>query len=432
MYGDNRIEFKEKIKKDYFVQKKCTVEEVINGVVVPAPARDKYDYPQGFGKREGGCVDAKGEYIASSARRLLRYDMNYVEQLNMTGVPYVDETVCYLGPVAGYWGHILTEISCCLYYAINHRNMKWVYWDYTDPHVETIREPLMQFLELLGICKEQLIAVTKPTRFQKIIVPEVSAVTGEYYTDTFKSMYDYIRDVAINSCCIQNNKVKQYKKIYLTKTEFESSKNNQIGEESIKHIFEENGYTCVSPEKMDVISQIKLFSETEEIVAVEGTLPHNILFCKDGIKLTIINRKSGVNTYQLMINQMKNAEVTYIDSWYMLLPIYSTGPYIFSVNHNIEKYVKDRKFRVKRKDRKYQEEYYKLFWYILQYLDIYDLQDKGKQLEKVWEKDCVRDYLISRKEMQFWDVEDSKKIRNKLKELLYKSANGITLSEEDE
>ena len=94
-----------------------------------------------------------------------------------------------------------------------------------------MRKPLLEFLQLLEISEAQLIPVTEPTQFAKVIIPEVSAVAGKYYTKEFKHTFDFIRNKVQGECITHN-------KLYLTKTEFESERDNQIGEEAIKNVFE--------------------------------------------------------------------------------------------------------------------------------------------------------------------------------------------------
>lgn len=411
-YKDNKDMFADAIKRDYFVERELCVAEVADGIVVPAPSRNKADYPEGFASRIGGVVDRQGNYIDISARRLLRYKMDHVIKEDIQKVQYRNETVCYLGPIAGYWGHILTEISCCLWYAIKHPNMKWAYFDYTDPKVTLIRRPLLEFLELVGIKDSDLIPITEPTQFAKVIVPEVSAVFGEWYTKEFKNIYDFIRDRARKG-------QEEHHKIYLTKTEFEDEKNNQIGEGAIKRVFESNGWFCVAPEKLSIREQVILMANAEEIVAPEGTLPHNILFCQDHVKVTVINRKADVNRYQLLINQIREAKVTYVDCWYMLMPVYH-GPYIFSINQNFMQYAADNNILVEDDDRQYIKEYLKIFWYFLRYLQLYDMQDEGKsgQLKKVWNYDSLKAFTIARKEMEPLQKEEAEKFNMAMQEFI--------------
>ena len=412
IYEDNTEMFVEAVKRDYFVEKELRVEELVNGIVVPAPIRNKADYPEGFASRRGGVTDKQGNYIDISERRLLRYKMDHVIKEDLYKVQYKDETVCYLGPIAGYWGHILTEISCCLWYALEYPNMKWVYFDYTDPKVTLIRRPLLEFLELVGIKESDLIPITEPTQFSKVIVPEVSAVFGEWYTKEYKNIYDFIRGRVEGNCT-------SHHKIYLTKTEFDDEKNNQIGEGAIKKVFASNGWFCVAPEKISIKEQVVMMANAEEIVAPEGTLPHNILFCQDHVKVTIINRKADVNKYQMLINQLRNAKVTYVDCWHMLLPVYH-GPYIFSINQNFINYANDNNILIKINDRQYIHEYLKIFWYILRYLQLYDMEDERKvnSLKKVWNYDSLRGFITTRKEMESLNLEEADKFNTAMQEFI--------------
>jgi hypothetical protein len=86
---------------------------------------------------------------------------------------------------------------------------------------------------------------------------------------------------------------------------------------------------------------IYLIQNAEEVAAVSGTLPHNMLFAKDGQKLVILERNVVNNPCQPYINRLKDLQVTYIDA---NIPLYSVhisgGPFILAYTDLFDAYTR--------------------------------------------------------------------------------------------
>ena len=56
-----------------------------------------------------------------------------------------------------------------------------------------------------------------------------------------------------------------------------------------------NGFVIVSPEQLSLPEQIATIRLASEVACLSGTLPHTMMFARDGAKLTV---KSGVKVEQ--------------------------------------------------------------------------------------------------------------------------------------
>ena len=159
------------------------------------------------------------------------------------------------------------------------------------------------------------------------------------------------------------------------------AKEKEIGEKEIEKFFNNNGYYSISPEQLSLTEQIQFFRDSKEIVCISGTLPHNIMFADKGKNIIIINKTYKLNKHQEIINQAKNANVTYLDLHISLFPVaYGKGPFIMTINKNLQRFAQDRTYDLKIKITQRFKNIYKKIWYLVQYLKIYKFKiyDDGK------------------------------------------------------
>lgn len=52
----------------------------------------------------------------------------------------------------------------------------------------------------------------------------------------------------------------------------------------------------------------------DSVVATEGSISHNVIFCRSQTDVVILWKSNYVNGYSLVINECKNLNVTYIDA----------------------------------------------------------------------------------------------------------------------
>lgn len=76
----------------------------------------------------------------------------------------------------------------------------------------------------------------------------------------------------------------------------------------------------IAPETLPLKEQISILKGARDVVCVQGTLMHLVLFCNAGTKLTILNRCEEVVDQQAFVNQAAGINCTFVDVFHDLLP----------------------------------------------------------------------------------------------------------------
>ena len=334
-YVDNIV--KEKYEKfsniDYKIEKELKVDVILNGFVLPVK---KYYNPHKTLCGTGGVVDSRYNYVQSSA--MLGHNMadrlceSY--DFNRKNVEYINESVIYINHFIHHWGHYLLDVINRLWYILDKdvNKLKFVYI-VRENDGDYIRGNYLELLELLGIKKENLIRINKVTQFKEVIVPEASLYPGKYFTKEYKMIFDrIIENVNIGQIDLKSN-------IYCSRSQLKKAKRTEIGEEELEKIFNQNGFESVYMEKMTVREQIKVINNAKTIVAISGTIPHNLLFARNAPHVIILNKTYKLNLHQFIINQISNAKVDFIDTNISPMPIqYGKGPFIMKVTDNLKQF----------------------------------------------------------------------------------------------
>ncbi len=85
------------------------------------------------------------------------------------------------------------------------------------------------------------------------------------------------------------------KKIYLSRSKIISHRNLK-NENELENIVKKLGYEVIYPEKLSIIEQAKIFNNAEVVVGPTGAAFTNILFCKPGTKIGIIQGNTAKST----------------------------------------------------------------------------------------------------------------------------------------
>ena len=368
-------EYKEISQKDYFLDKELNVVEIEDGIILPVLKTNKYNTSKGA----GGVIDKEFNYIESSAQLAYNMKNRVYGKYNIDNekIEYNNETVIYGNFFYKHWGHFIIDIVSRLWYLLENdseNKVKVVFTTMINDESTKIDGNYREFFNLFGISDDRIILINKPTKFKKIIIPECSIYPGKYYTREYINIFEKVSNSVKRNCNIPE-------KIYLSRSRFKKAKEKEIGEKEIEKFFNNNGYYSISPEQLSLTEQIQFFRDSKEIVCISGTLPHNIMFADKGKNIIIINKTYKLNKHQEIINQAKNANVTYLDLHISLFPVaYGKGPFIMTINKNLQRFAQDRTYDLKIKITQRFKNIYKKIWYLVQYLKIYKFKiyDDGK------------------------------------------------------
>ena len=334
-----------KYVKDYYRTKPLEVLTIENGIIIPQKDADRKLYPNTW-MGLGGVVDKSGDFIRMSGIKSLFSDdlvfggkYDYREPVEES-----DETVIFMGAFQPQWGHFLIEYCTRLWYSLKNDNRyKIAYCGFACEKGE-IQKPFQDFLRLLGIEKQQLIDVRRPTRFRKIIIPEQSFLRNQYYTKEYK---DIIDTAYINIC--KDNLV-PCEKIYFSRCLFIENGNpeRERGEWEIQETFRKNGYKILFPEKLSVEEQIFYVRNCKEFAAIPSSTSDNAVFAAEATKRIYIRKAFSAVCETFQIEQMtKAAEVVFIDCYYKpykMFPLgYGGGPHFIGATREFFSYLNDNK-----------------------------------------------------------------------------------------
>lgn len=282
-----------------------------------------------FGR--GGVMDENGNYVAMSAIPL-RVDLGYpVEKAE-----YRDEKVVYCGYLIDHWGHFLIEAVTRLWYFLEGDETVDKYVFFLEEHNQReITGNYRIFLELLKIW-DKLELITEPTTYREVIVPELGIRCRESYTPKLTKVFDTVAENVVPQPDWETPK-----KIFYSRSQFKKGIPYEFGFECTDDFFRKNGYTILYPEKVPLDKMIYYIRNADVVASLSGSLPHNMLFARNGQKLEIVERLVINDDNQTDVNRLRQLQVTYIDA---NMPVYSVnfvGPVIVGYTQELERFARD-------------------------------------------------------------------------------------------
>ena len=303
--------------------------EIEQGIILP----DK--------DRLGGVVDSRFNFVSESAFQygdLTLWGGVYDVDEN---VEEIDETVIFVGHMQRHWGNFLFDCLTRMWYALAEPNPYRLAYCGVQMEENALDNPdtrYGEFMHLLGIEEDRFIDIRRPTRFLKVIIPELSAFPGTFYTHEFAVVFD--RVIAnVNRL----TSYESYDKIYLTRRQMAAC--TELGEKEIETVFRKLGYQIIAPEKLTVAEQVYIFNHCKSFASIEGTTSHNILFAQDGTEHIILRKQNYINTRQVVFDQIRHIVPEYIDIFYEPFhgfPLsHDAGPFYIGVTPPFFKWTKE-------------------------------------------------------------------------------------------
>lgn len=301
------------------------------------------------GRKESGVYDADGFLCPESV--MLRGAEYTPEKshINISKIPFVDETVLYLG--TGYlfqhFGHFLVEglaRTWALLYK-KYQNIKVVVSYETNVDMPGF---VRKFLNALGVADENIIVLHKSMRFSRVFVPR-QAINGDLYmlpvmNKVFEKIATSLNDI---------KKYKTYDKIYLSRGKMNDGRT--FGEAPIEKIFAKNGFEIIYPEKLPLEQQITLAHNCKEMAGTAGTALHLAMFMKPGGRVIQIKRNSTESdniSIQKLICDLRKLDLVWIYGSIESVPTkhFTQVPQIIGITPYLIKFFDDNKYKYTKKD----------------------------------------------------------------------------------
>lgn len=283
-----------------------------------------------FGK--GGVVDERGDYVPLSAiegRVQFSYPVETPE--------YRDETVVYCGYLVDHWGHFLIEGVTRLWYFLENDPTIDKYVFFLDEGEERqIKGNYLEFFRLLKIW-DKLEIINKPTTYRQVVVPELGIYMRTAYTPKLLKVFDTIADnVQVDPSW------ETPEKIYYSRSQFQKGIPFEFGFATLDDFFQRNGYTILFPEKVPLGQMVHYIRNAKVVATLSGSLPHNMLFGRQGQKVEILERFVISDDNQTDVNRMRELDVTYIDANIPVFPTDFVGPFIMGYTDCLQRFAQDR------------------------------------------------------------------------------------------
>lgn len=275
----------------------------------------------------------------------LKYNLN-VECKDAYTSSYLDIDILYLGCFWNCWGHFFTDgLAKAWYLLTDEYNKKYkgkvkIAISFINNALQSCPKPLLSLYQLLGVDESDIIVITQPMKFRSVIVPDNSLF---FHNGTRHFTKEYTDTIETITNAVPANQDKKYEKIYLSRTRFTKG-NADFGERSLVSVFKRLGYTIIHPQEYSVLEQISIFKATKSFVSTTGSLGHNSVFCNRNTEIILLRKCWATFDYQLVINEAKDLNVTYVDTHLTCFvndqP--NNGPFYLYRNSNFCRFINDR------------------------------------------------------------------------------------------
>ena len=306
------------------------VQTVSRGIVLP---RKEVENGPMWGL--GGVCDEKGAFVSLSA-----YDGGWATHggaYPYEEPEYMDEDVVYFGPFFRHWGHFLVDLIGRMWYIAESGRRKTVYLGEEEPSGN-----FLECFRLLGLEPEDLIRVTKPTRFRSVTVPEFSCKSCEWYSREYRQIFDTM---------IANARPEPIpgRKIYFSRLDFGRGK--EVGERQIAVWALANGFTAVAPEKLTAAQQIAIWNGAEEILCLDGSIPISVAFSRnEALGLTVLHKTSLEHRNLDLFLLMRPCRAVLLDAYREPFRGYpkniGAGPFLLEIGADILRYSREQAMTV--------------------------------------------------------------------------------------
>lgn len=393
-------------------------EIIENGIISPG------DIPQIWNScvftPEGLPVSYAVEGLPSSHVAENKYSMES-RAISAGEIKYPGKRVLYAGYLYPHWGHFLMDSLPQLWGAFSDEFPEFDKIIFTAPENwdDSIHANITEALRLSGLY-DKIEIISHPARYASVIVPEKGIVACERVSNEALTVFDTIVKNAMEG----ESGCEYGKKIFLSRHAFTKANRNEPGSEWLDAFFASNGFDIIYPEKKGIAELIRIIRNADIVATLSGTIPHNMIFAREGQKLWIIEKSPLVNKYQEGVNLSRRLDVTGVDANAQIWSISSgSGPFIIYPNYIFRKFASDNSLSdpkpwsdKKKRDvlRRYFRQY-KRIWGYEWILDKWDEPEIPSMREAY--RDTMRDFgawLSARKPLTLADALSPRRILKKV------------------
>jgi len=222
----------------------------------------------------------------------------------------VGGTAYYIGPIMGQFGHFLVETMARLWAVpqladgIDH----FVYHGDLAPDELVARHPYVAtILDALGLDRGQLVRPARPTRFERIVVPEAAFQSRSH---VMPQLSDVSRTVA-ERLLVGAPRATTAQPAYLSKSRLGSAFTRIMNEAAVEAVLRERGVAIIHPETRGFAEQVAVVNRHETLIGAVGSAFHTVLYSLQRRNLHYIAPNERINGNYVLIDRATGHEATY-------------------------------------------------------------------------------------------------------------------------
>ncbi len=267
------------------------IQHVKNGIILPYKA----------GKQETGCVlTCEGKMVEKSIIRSRRINLGGYYDWDCCDLLQSTEKVIYFGYFLPHWGHFIMDCLGRMWPFVSDEGELKEYKLAFISEEPQFYPNCYEFFHYLGIEKERILYIEKPTQFNEVLVPDLA------YTLTNKRNFspEYVQmfNKVVNEILTQHSIVEitekygDISKVYFTRSRFNGAKSREVGLSIIDKVFNNGGFNIIAPECLSLVEQVLVWNNAQHIACINGTIPLNVIFSIGYDCEGVLNR-GGVNIF---------------------------------------------------------------------------------------------------------------------------------------
>ncbi|MCQ9155813.1 glycosyltransferase family 61 protein [Acidomonas methanolica] len=274
--------------------------------------RDVLYIPKGFwpNRKDSALYDRAGRLILGSAQfaghpAALKFGTPLTRPLNPVFLPRSGRAI-FGGVIADHFGHFITEcLNALWYYRKRERPDDPVVFLTNKSVDEIFSNPWMsRLLNHAGIGRDQVVIPDFETVFEELVIPGQALSEDDFIFSEFATFCAEMGDAAPES--------HWDREVYwLSKSALTSGNYAFEGEKEIESVLERHGVGILTPETMDLDSQLSLHRSGRLITGMVGSAFHTTIFSRSTHGLCFSPDVQVRRTYHLM-DAVHDARIDYL------------------------------------------------------------------------------------------------------------------------
>ena len=257
----------------------------------------------------GGVVDPDGQPVetAQMQRKGGKRIGGPVEAVTATPERELDEDVIYLGMLFNHFGRVLLEALARVWHLNEVDPSVKVVFNNANSAQAAYAPWVPKLLSMFGIPPERMVALDRPTRLRRAIVPE--ALFEQYYS-AHVDMARPFRDVAQR---VAGEVKPSDQPLYLSRSRLTSRQRPVVGEPELEDLLRDNGFAIAYPETMTIEDQVRLINGHSDIFSSLGSAAHSILFALGKPRLHLLASRDDIPANYFLCSALADAPTTFVN-----------------------------------------------------------------------------------------------------------------------